>query len=209
MIRLRVLLVALAALMIMSCGGARPAVPSSGLDTFVLLQDPDTGVLGHATVTNLAGTGVELSSDRAATSVATNLPPSAPVTMDATLVQRVFGDAIAALPPPPQVFILRFQFDSDELTPEARLLVPQVLQAVRARPVPDVMVVGHTDTTGDAASNFALGLKRAAIARDLLVGAGLDRSAIEIKSLGEADLARPTPDNTSEPVNRRAEILVR
>jgi outer membrane protein OmpA-like peptidoglycan-associated protein len=124
-------------------------------------------------------------------------------------VQQLFGDAIAALPPPPQMFLLRFQLNSDELTPESRMLVPLVLQAVRARPVPDVTVVGHTDTTGDAASNFALGLKRAAIVRDLLVDAGLDRSAIEIKSLGEADLERPTPDETREPVNRRAEILVR
>ena len=209
MIRLRILVVVVAALMTMSCARARPAVPSAGRDTIVLLQDPDTGVLGRATVTNLVGTSVELSSDRAATSVATNLPPSAPNTIDASLVQQLFGDAIAALPPPSQVFILRFQFDSDELTPEARMLVPQVLQAVRARPVPDVIVIGHTDTTGDAASNFALGLKRAAMVRDLLVEAGLERSAIETKSLGEAYLERPTPDETSEPANRRAEILVR
>ena len=74
---------------------------------------------------------------------------------------------------------------------------------------PDVTVVGHTDTTGDRAANFQLGLDRAMRVRRLLVEAGLDASLIEVISHGETDLLVPTPDETSEPRNRRVEIAVR
>ncbi len=124
-------------------------------------------------------------------------------------VQRLFGDVLATLPPPPQHFTLYFRFESDELTEESRALVPQVLQAVKNRPLPEVAVVGHTDTTGASASNFELGLKRANMVRALLVEAGLDASFIEVISHGEAELLVPTPDDTYEARNRRVEISIR
>jgi outer membrane protein OmpA-like peptidoglycan-associated protein len=124
-------------------------------------------------------------------------------------VRRLFGDALAALPPPAQYFTLNFRFDSEVLTEESRALVPDILRAIGARPVPDVVVVGHTDTTGVSAMNFDLGLKRADTVRDLLVEAGLAASSIEVVSLGESDLLVPTADEVAEPRNRRVEIAVR
>ena len=56
--------------------------------------------------------------------------------------------------------------------------------------VPEVVVVGHTDTMGDRRANLALGLKRATSVRNILVEAGLAPSTIEVTSHGEADLAR-------------------
>jgi outer membrane protein OmpA-like peptidoglycan-associated protein len=123
-------------------------------------------------------------------------------------VQRLFGDALAALPPAPQRFTLYFAFDSDELTEESRLLLANILEMVRSRPAPDVIAVGHTDTTGSSASNFALGLKRAVMVRTLLVQAGLS-ATVEVTTLGETDLLVPTPDEVAEPRNRRVEIVVR
>jgi outer membrane protein OmpA-like peptidoglycan-associated protein len=76
-------------------------------------------------------------------------------------------------------------------------------------PVPEVSVIGDTDTQGDAGQNVTLGLRRAGIIRDLLVSAGIDSSRIEIASHGEADPVVPTPDNTAEPRNRRVEVTVR
>ena len=114
-----------------------------------------------------------------------------------------------ALPPAPRHFTLYFQFESDELTDESRVVVPEILKTVRERAVPDVAVVGHTDTTGTSRANFELGLKRATTVRNLLVKAGLDASSIEVTSHGEADLLIQTPDETPEPRNRRVEIAVR
>lgn len=74
---------------------------------------------------------------------------------------------------------------------------------------PEVSVIGHTDTTGPAALNAALGLQRAMAIRDLLVEAGLAADLIDVVSHGEADLLVPTPDDTAEPRNRRVEVTVR
>jgi peptidoglycan-associated lipoprotein len=76
-------------------------------------------------------------------------------------------------------------------------------------PVPEVSVVGHTDTMGDPKANIALGLKRATSVRAILLGAGLAESTVVVTSHGEADLIVKTRNNTPEPRNRRVEITVR
>ena len=124
-------------------------------------------------------------------------------------MQTLFGAALSALPPPPRHFTLYFRFDSDELTDASRALVQEILQAVRDQPAPDILVVGHTDTTGSSAFNFDLGLKRANAVRNILVQAGLDAPSVEVMSLGETDLLVPTLDEVPEPRNRRFEIVVR
>jgi peptidoglycan-associated lipoprotein len=80
---------------------------------------------------------------------------------------------------------------------------------VKNRAVPDVTVVGHTDTAGAAPANVEFGQRRATMIRDRLVGAGLDAGIVSMASHGEADLLVPTPDNTPEPKNRRVEVSVR
>lgn len=124
-------------------------------------------------------------------------------------VKRLFGDALAALPPAPRDFTLHFQFESDALTEESTALVPEILRTVKELSVPEVVAVGHSDTMGDPRANLALGLKRAISVRDILIEAGLAPSTIEVTSHGEADLLVKTPDNIPEPRNRRVEITVR
>ena len=124
-------------------------------------------------------------------------------------VNRIFGDALSALPPPLQHFTLFFRFESDELTDESRALLGKVVSAVRGRAAPDIAIVGHTDTKGTSSANFQLGLKRSTAVRALLVAAGLDPSVVEVTSHGEADLLIQTADETAEPRNRRVEISVR
>ena len=183
----------------------RPVVQPAAPDLLVLLPDPDDNSVGRVTVSNPGG-AVDLSGAWQSTRVGANRAPTPAATLDKADVERMFRDVLSALPPPPQHFTLNFQFGSDELTTESRALTPQILQVVKARRYPDVIVVGHTDTTGSAASNDELGLKRATIVRNLLVAAGLDRSAVEITSHGEKDLLIPTPDDTYEARNRRVEI---
>ena len=179
-----------------------PAEPAAQI---VLLPDPDDNTVGRATVSNGAGR-VELDGAYQTTRVVANRPPTPATTMDRTDVDRMFHDVLASLPPPPRHFTLYFQFGTDDLTPESRALVPDVLQVVRARPTPDVIVVGHTDTTGTSPSNYDLGLRRATVVRDLLVAAGLEASVVEVTSHGEGDPLVTTRDETYEPRNRRVEI---
>jgi len=180
-----------------------------GATTVVLLADAD-GAVGQAVVSSAAGAGsVDLTADRAATTVAGRRAPSAVAVLDASAIEKEFGETLAGLPQAPEAFTLYFRLESNELTDESRALLPGVLKAVAGRPAPEVGVVGHTDTTGDTKSNYALGLDRANRVRTLLVGAGVDAALIDVSSLGETDLRVRTADNVLESRNRRVEISVR
>jgi outer membrane protein OmpA-like peptidoglycan-associated protein len=191
------------------CGPRRVSAPAAeGPALVVLLADPDTGTVGRATVSNASGV-VELTSDRDATTARAGRAPTPVSPLAPDTLTRVFGDTLTSLPTAPQSFTLYFRLESNELTDESRALLPGVLKAVGTHPAPDVAVVGHTDTSGEAAANYTLGLERAAAVRTLLTGVGVAASLIEVSSRGESDPVVQTPDNTYEARNRRVEISVR
>jgi outer membrane protein OmpA-like peptidoglycan-associated protein len=183
-----------------------PTKPGQAL--IVLLPDADTGTTGRAIVRNGSGSAA-LTAEHDATMARSNRQPGPRGQVSEADVDQWFGGALSAMPTAPRRFTLYFEFESDELTEESRALLPDVLNAVKERPVPDVVLVGHTDTMGTPPANFELGLKRATVVRDRLVEAGLDSAAIELTSHGEADLLVRTPDETPEPRNRRVDIWVR
>lgn len=174
----------------------------------VLLPDSDTRAVGRASLSNSAGS-VNLAAERDSVIAIPARIPGPVTTMSEDEVQRVFGAALAALPPPARHFTLYFRFESNELTDESRALVPAILSLVRERSIPEVLVVGHTDTMGASKTNIGLGLNRATTVRTMLVQAGLNPSTVEVTSHGETDLLVKTSDETPEPRNRRVEISVR
>jgi outer membrane protein OmpA-like peptidoglycan-associated protein len=194
------------------CGARRLAskVPTAPPATtlIALLPDPESGVTGHARVTNEFGSA-NLTAARAATQVKSDGPPGAVNAVSEDDVTRLFGAALAALPPEPKHFTLYFKFESDALTDESGRKVPEILAAVKRLTAPEVVVVGHTDTLGDPKTNVSLGLKRAMSVKSVLVDAGIASPLIEVASHGEADLLVKTRDNKAEPRNRRVEISVR
>ena len=205
--RVPVLIAILVALGLLSACAARGRGERPGQVLVVLMPDADTGNVGRVVVSNPEGS-TELATAWASTRVTLTQAPAIR-TLNESEVKRRFGDIIATLPPPPRSFTLPFQFDSEELTDQGRRLVQDVLQAVKSYPVADVVVIGHTDTTGSAPSNVELGLRRANAVRSMLVQAGLSTLAIEVRSHGEAELLVKTADNVFEPKNRRVEITVR
>ena len=200
-----------AALIAAACGPKRIPAPQDrvrpGQSLTVLLQDSDTRSTGRARVSNTFGS-VDLEAER---DVATTVAGGGPVLgkMSAEEVERIFGDALSALPPPPGRFTLFFRFESDALTDQSQALIPEILAAVKKHVVQDVVVIGHTDTMGTQQANYGLGLKRAMMVRNLLVEAGLNSSTIDVTSVGELDPLIKTPDETPEPRNRRVDIGVR
>jgi outer membrane protein OmpA-like peptidoglycan-associated protein len=71
-------------------------------------------------------------------------------------VQALFGAALAAQPSRPVQFVLYFVEGKDELTDESKLAVSAVFAEIAKRPVPDVLVVGHTDAVGTNQGNDPL-----------------------------------------------------
>jgi len=205
-----VFVAAFAAALEVACAGkhAAPAPPQTAQTLVVLLPDSDTGVTGRAFVTNKAGS-TDLNTTRDSSTATPSTAPTAVTTMSEEEVQRVFGETLSALPPAPIHFTLYFKFESDELTDESRALLPEILKTVKERSIPEVLVVGHTDTMGTPRANIDLGLTRATTVRNLLIQVGLDATLIEVRSHGESDLLVKTSDETAEPRNRRVEISVR
>jgi len=124
-------------------------------------------------------------------------------------VQQAFGPALAAQPPRPVSFILYFLENRDELTPESKPILAQVIAEIARLPAPEIVVIGHTDRVGTLARNDALSLQRAGRMRDELVKAGVDPAKIRVEGRGEREPLVPTADEVAEPRNRRVEINIR
>ena len=124
-------------------------------------------------------------------------------------VAASFGTTLAALPARPTTFLLYFITAKDELTSESTAALDKVLADMRARPVPDIAVTGHTDTVGTSEYNDRLSMQRAERVKGFLTGIGIPSDRIQTAGRGKRELLVPTADNIDEPRNRRVEINVR
>jgi outer membrane protein OmpA-like peptidoglycan-associated protein len=74
---------------------------------------------------------------------------------------------------------INFEFDSAELTDEARLILQKQANFIRQFPEVRFKVFGHTDLVGSAAYNQRLGLRRAQAAVAYLTSQGISKSRLE------------------------------
>ncbi len=190
-----------------SCATPPKPAPTTSYDIIVLLPD-DQGKTGVIVVSS-AGVERRLDRPRQTVTVETGSPPGLPTVMPGKEVAAIAGPALAALPKPPARFILYFEHDSVDLTPESQALLKKVLETIRDRSPVDISVVGHTDTVGKKEYNYALSLKRAVAVASILRRKGVDPSVLDITSHGKDNPLVPTGDQVREPRNRRVEITVR
>lgn len=124
-------------------------------------------------------------------------------------VAKRFGPALGAQPARAATFTLYFVEAKDEFTDESKAVVEGVFTEIARRAVPDVIVIGYTDTVGSDQINDALALQRAEFVRRELIRRGVAPDNIQAIGRGKRELAIPTADNVAEPRNRRVVILVR
>jgi outer membrane protein OmpA-like peptidoglycan-associated protein len=124
-------------------------------------------------------------------------------------IRQSFGDALQALPARSASFLLYFVTGSDELTEESKAELQKVLVELKQRAVPDIAVIGHTDTVGEREGNDQLSAQRAERVKLFLVDIGIAAERVHVAGRGERELLVPTEDNVDEPRNRRVEINVR
>ena len=128
-------------------------------------------------------------------------PPPAPVT-----------SAPVAAPAPTQAtppdYTVYFDLDSWTLTAEDLAVITNAINTARAGGQSHITVVGHTDTSGSAAYNQRLSVRRANVVVEALVDMGARRAAIQASGVGKTDLAVPTPDGVKEAKNRRSVITL-
>jgi iron complex outermembrane receptor protein len=117
------------------------------------------------------------------------------------------------VPPPvqapaaPKSYLVFFNFDKSDLTPQAVEIVNTAARNAQAGKVTELTVTGHTDTVGSDAYNMRLSRRRAESVAAQLEKDGIPSSEIAIVAKGKRDLLVPTGDGVREPQNRRVQIV--
>jgi len=104
-------------------------------------------------------------------------------------------------------YLVFFDFDRSDLTPEATGIVKQAAANAGPAKATEIDVTGHTDTMGSDAYNMRLSRRRAESVAAQLENDGIPASEIAIFAKGKRDLLVPTADGVREPQNRRVQIV--
>jgi outer membrane protein OmpA-like peptidoglycan-associated protein len=204
---LRFRFLAASALLAAACAAPPPpAPPAVAAELFAVLPGPE-GRVGSIVVTREGQSRVIDTAYGAQRIDAKGAV--APSTLTRDEVSAAFGPTLEALPGKPASFVLYFLEGKDELTPDSKTELEKVFVELRRRPLPDIVVIGHTDTVGNTAFNDKLSLARAERMRETLVGLGIAGDRIQAAGRGKRELLVPTDENIAEPRNRRVEINVR
>jgi len=105
-------------------------------------------------------------------------------------------------------YLVFFDFDSAQLTPEARQVVAAAAADALQGRTTRIDVTGHTDRSGSAQYNQALSVRRGETVRRELVADGVADGLIVTRGVGESDPLVATADGVREPQNRRVEIVL-
>ena len=104
-------------------------------------------------------------------------PPPAPVTS-----APVSAPAPSPTSATPSDYTVYFDLDSWTLTAEDLTVITNVINTARAGGQSHITVVGHTDTSGSAAYNQRLSVRRANVVVEALVDMGARRAAIQARA---------------------------
>jgi OmpA-OmpF porin, OOP family len=111
-------------------------------------------------------------------------------------------------PPPPQkVYLVFFDWDKYNITPEGQQIIQLAAQQYKAGGSVRLQVTGYTDLSGPAGYNQRLSERRANAVANALAALGVARSDMVVSGRGMNDPRVPTALGVREPQNRRVEIL--
>ncbi|MFI3271219.1 MAG: OmpA family protein [Pseudomonadota bacterium] len=127
-------------------------------------------------------------------------------------VEEVFIEKTFVAAPAPVVeeaIVLRninFAFDSAQLNAEAQDILNEVASIIKANSSKEVLITGHTDSTGPEGYNQTLSVRRADSVRAYLVSEGV--AADRISAAGDGEMNPKFNNDTAEgrKLNRRVEI---
>jgi len=125
-----------------------------------------------------------------------------------------FGSPLPAAAPAaptlagPKSYLVFFDFDKSDLTPDAQAIVKSAADNAAKSNVTQLKVTGHTDASGSDAYNMRLSKRRAVSVQEELVKDGVARQDIAICAKGKSEPLVPTGDGVKEPQNRRVQIVL-
>lgn len=105
-------------------------------------------------------------------------------------------------------YLVYFALNRAELNDAAKRTVAAILKDLEGRGEVDIIVNGHTDTSGNDKYNMALSERRAGVVKKALIALGVAEKRIKTFGFGETDPVVKTGDDVVDEKNRRAEIVV-
>lgn len=103
---------------------------------------------------------------------------------------------------------LSFALNQADVGPDFAPVLDALAESLRRHPGATAHIVGHTDSSGRAASNLALSLRRAERTRDALIARQVGADRLSVAGAGQEE---PIADNRSaqgRAQNRRVEVFI-
>jgi len=101
-----------------------------------------------------------------------------------------------------------FDFDSYNLRQEARVHLTDLAASLNEYSDSEVLIVGHTDSSGADDYNQTLSENRADAAGNYLIRAGVTPSRVKMMGLGETEPVAPNETDEGMQQNRRVEVAI-
>lgn len=133
-------------------------------------------------------------------------PPPPPPPPPPAPPEPVAPPPMAAKVCTPGPYIVFFEWDKADITPEAASILDNAVSAYGDCGNAQVMLAGHADKSGAPKYNIGLSQRRNANVRSYLEGKGIAGGAIATQAFGESAPRVETSDGVRELQNRRVEI---
>ncbi len=106
--------------------------------------------------------------------------------------------------------VINFPTGSAQIPADEYAFLDKVAMAIKAAPAGTVLEIrGHTDNSGDAASNLALSQQRADAVRNYLIQQGVDSNMLTSRGYGDTQPAGSNDTDEGKFRNRRIEFAIR
>jgi len=103
---------------------------------------------------------------------------------------------------------LLYDFDSDRIRAEAAENLRRLAASLGKYPNTDLLIVGHTDATGDDRYNQGLSERRASAALSFLVSQNVSAGRLKAVGRGETEPIVPNDTDSGRQLNRRVEVAI-
>lgn len=103
---------------------------------------------------------------------------------------------------------VQFEFDSSKLTSDAKVVLQEVIEAMKKHPNVRLEIQGHTDNVGDPSYNITLSQERAQAVKDHMVENGISATRLTTNGFGENKPIASNATAEGRALNRRIEFVI-